>query len=82
MLKRSFAAGFIHHDDHDTTFYALRAWTPLAWSDYNGNADEADLAELRGFFPAFGDVTKQIFSHKLHKFSQIKTRTLATSNKK
>jgi hypothetical protein len=27
------------------------------------------------FYHAFGDVTKQIYSHKLHKFSQIKTRT-------
>jgi len=32
-----------------TTFYALRAWTPSAWRDDNGNADEADLADFRGF---------------------------------
>jgi len=29
---------------------------------------------------SFGDATEQIFSHKFHKFSQIRTRTLATSN--
>jgi hypothetical protein len=36
-----------------TTVYGLRAWTPSAWSDKNGNADEADLADFHGFFHAF-----------------------------
>jgi hypothetical protein len=38
-------------------------------SDNYGNADDADLADLRGFAFAFG---KGFFSHKFHKFSQIK----------